>query len=173
MPTVCHKGFRITVEHPAVWVDRGQRIVLDLVEVMTNRQITDECLEHLIDSRDRLIAGHFELSDNRGCLMFLLTEPLGVVQICTRHDLTRFFGRPRGFPGWPGYVAAKDSPEYQPAKWLVRLIDGQFCEQLRARYGRACELFDYELVIAVARELVRQREAAAVEDLNAVADSAQ
>ena len=88
--------------------------------------------------------------------MFVLTEPLGAAQIRSKHDLTRFFGRERGFPGWPGYVAAKESPEYQPAKWLVRLIDGQFCEKLRARYGRACELFDYDLVIGIARQILAQ-----------------
>jgi hypothetical protein len=157
MPIVSHKGHRVAVEHPAVWVDRGERIVRDLIEVMTNRQITPECLEHLIDSRERLVTGHFELPDDRGCLMFLLTEPLGQAQIRTKRDLTRFFGRQRAFPGWPSYVAAKDSPEYQPAKWLVRLVDGQFCEQVRARYGRACELFDYDLAIAVARQILAQR----------------
>ena len=62
MTVVCHKGYRIAVEHPAVWVDRGERIVRDLIEVVTNHQITDECLEHLIASHDRLIAGHFELA---------------------------------------------------------------------------------------------------------------
>ncbi|HEY2413515.1 MAG TPA: hypothetical protein VGI40_14795 [Pirellulaceae bacterium] len=157
MPTVSHRGYRIAVEHPAVWVDRGERIIRDLVEVMMNRQITDECLRHLIASRERLVAGHYELPDDGGCLMFVLTKPLGEAQIRTKHDLIRFFGRPRGFPGWPGYVAAKDSPEYQPAKWLVRLIDGQFCEQVRSRYGRACELFDYDLVIAAARQILAQR----------------
>jgi hypothetical protein len=150
-------GFRITIEHPAVWVDRGERIVRDLVEILTNRQITNDCLQHLIDNADRLIAGHYELPTDRGCLMFVLTEPLGAAQIRSKHDLTRFFGRERGFPGWPGYVAAKESPEYQPAKWLVRLIDGQFCEKLRARYGRACELFDYDLVIGIAQQILAQR----------------
>src|SRR4051794_6974282 len=102
MTAVCHKGIRIAVEHPAVWIDRGERIARDLVEVMTNYQITDECLEHLIASGNRLIAGHFDLPDDRGCLMFVLTESLGEGQIRTKHDLTRFFGRQRGFPGWPG-----------------------------------------------------------------------
>jgi len=157
MPVVCHKGFRIAVEHPAVWVDRGERIVRDLIECFTNRQINDDCLQHLIDSKDRLIAGHYELPDDRGCLMFVLTEPLGEAQIRSKYDLTRFFGRERGFRGWAGYVSAKDSPEYQSAKWLVRLIDGQICEQVRARYGRACELFDYELAIAVAAGILARR----------------
>jgi hypothetical protein len=158
MTTVSHKGYRIAVEHPAVWIDGGERIIRDLIDVMTHCQITNKCLQHLIDSRERLVAGHYELPDDRGCFMFVLTEPLGEAQIRTKHDLTRFFGRQRGFPGWRGYVAAKESPEYQPAKWLVRLIDGQFCEQVRARYGRACELFDYDLVIAVAQQILGQRE---------------
>src|SRR5262245_36245086 len=159
MPTVCHKGFQIAIEHPAVWVDKGSNIVNDLIEVLTHRDITGECLEHLIASRGRLITGHYELPGNRGCLMFVLTEPLGEAQIRTKFDLTRFFGRERGLPGWLGYVAAKESPEYQPAKWLVRLIDGQICGQVRARYGRSCELFDYDLVIAVARDVLAQHEA--------------
>jgi len=157
MSVVCHKGYRIVVEHPAVWVDRGGRIVRDLVDCFTNRQITDECLEHLIDNRERLIAGHYESSDDRGCLMFVLTEPLGEAQIRSKYDLTSFFGRERGFRGWPGHVSAKDSPEYQPAKWLGRLIDGQFCEHVRARYGRACELFDYDLVVDVAAGVLAGR----------------
>jgi hypothetical protein len=118
----------------------------------------------LIANHRRLIAGHYELAGRnfpgrQGCLMFVLTEPLGSRQIRTRNDLTRFFGRASGFPGWVNHVAAKDSPEYQPAKWIVRLVDGQFCEQARARYGRSCEFFDYDLVIAVARQVLAQREA--------------
>jgi hypothetical protein len=174
MTVVCHKGMRIAVEHPAVWVDRGERIVHDLVDCFTNRHITDGCLHHLIACRDRLITGHFELPSGRGCLMFVLTEPLGAGQIRSKYELTRFFGRERGFPGWPGHVAAKNSPEYQPAKWLVRLIDGQICEQVRARYGRACELFDYDLVIAVAKQILAQRvKVIELNDNRALAGSAQ
>jgi hypothetical protein len=75
-----------------------------------------------------------------------------------KNDLIRLFGRQRGIFGWFGYVAAKDSPEYQPAKWIVRLVDGQYCGQIRSRYGRSCELFDYDLVIAVAEQVLAQRE---------------
>jgi hypothetical protein len=167
MPSICHKGYCVALEHPAVWVDRGERIVRDLIEVMTNSQITDGCLEHLTESRDRLVTGHYELPDERGCLMFVLTEPLCKDQIRTKYELTRFFGRERGFPGFPGHVAAKDSPEYQPAKWLVRLIDGQYCEQVRARYGRACELFDYDLAITVAEQILVQRAIAQLEHFSA------
>ena len=32
------------------------------------------------------------------------------------------------------------------------------CERVRARYGRSCELFDYDLVIDVAKQIMAQRE---------------
>jgi hypothetical protein len=158
MDTVRHKGFSIAMEHPALWVDGGDNIVRDLAEVMTHPRITANCLRHLVSSRKRLIRGHYRLPDGRGCLMSVLTEPLGPLQIRDKSDLTRFFGRERGIVGGPGYVAAKDSPEYQPAKWLVRLIDGQICEQVRARYGRSCEFFDYDLIVGVAAQILKQRE---------------
>jgi hypothetical protein len=156
MHVVRHMGFSIALEHPALWVDGGEAIVRDLVGVMTHPRITANCLRHLIRSRDRLICGRYRLSDGRGCLMFVLTEPLGTWQIREKKDLTSFFGRERGIPGWPGHIAAKDSPEYQPAKWLVRLVDGQICEQVRERYRRSCDLFDYDLVIGVARQILAQ-----------------
>jgi hypothetical protein len=160
MTTVRYQRITIGIEHPAVWIDKGEQIVRDLVAVLTHPRITSDCLRHLIRSRERLIGRHYELPDRRGCLMNVLTEPLGEGRIRSKTDLTRFFGRERGFAGWPGYVAAKDSPEYQPAKWLVRLVDGQYCEQVRARYGRSCELFDYDVVIAVAEQLLSLREPA-------------
>jgi hypothetical protein len=158
MHVVRHMGFSILLEHPTLWVDGGEQIVRDLIEVMTHPRLTAECLRHLVRSRKRLISGHYRLTDGRGCLMFVLTQPLGEWQIRDKSDLTEFFGRERGISGWPGHIAAKDSPEYQPAKWLVRLVDGQICEQVRARYGRACEFFDYDLVIGVAAQLLVQRE---------------
>jgi hypothetical protein len=158
MHIVRHMGFSIALEHPALWVDGGEAIVRDLVEVMTHPRLTADCLQHLVRSRDRLIRGHYRLPDGRGCLMFVLTERLGRWQIRDKKDLTSFFGRERGIPGWPGFSAAMDSPEYQPAKWLVRLVDGQICEQVRKRYRRSCDLFDYDLVIAVAGQILIQRE---------------
>jgi hypothetical protein len=163
MQIVRHEGFSIAVEHPTLWVDGGEQVVRDLVEVMTHPRIPNHCLRHLLRSRERLIRGHYQLPDGRGCLMFVLTEPLGEWQIRDKGDLTSFFGRERGIAGRPRYIAAKDSPEYQPAKWLVRLIDGQICEHVRARYGRACELFDYDLVISVVRQILAQRELVASE----------
>jgi hypothetical protein len=159
MQIVRYKGLAIGIQHPALWVQGGEQIVRDLVDVLTHERISTSCLRNLVNSRDRLVTGHYELPDGRGCLMFLLTEPLGDAQIRSREDLTRFFGRERGRPGRPGYVAARDSAEYQPAKWLVRLIDGQICTNVRLRYARACELFDYDLVLAVAKQVLAQREA--------------
>ena len=159
MAIVRHNGFAVAVEHPALWASGGEQIVRDLIDVMSHRRITLHCLRNLIDSRERLVTGQYETPDGGGCLMFLLTEPLGEQQIRCKADLTRFFGCSRGIPGRRGYVAAKDSAEYQPARWLVRLIDGQICDVARSRYGRACELFDYDLVIAVAEQVLSQREA--------------
>lgn len=156
MRSVRYQGFVVAVEHPAVWVDKGEQIIRDLIDVMIHREISVACLEHLIDNRGRLIAGRYRSGD-RGCLMYVLTEPLGKRQVRSKRDLVRFFGVARGRPGFFGHVAAKDSAEYQPAKWLVRLVDGQICQHVRRRYGRACEFFDYYLVIEVARQILAQR----------------
>jgi hypothetical protein len=91
-------------------------------------------------------------------MMFILTEPLGSKHIRSKSDLARFFGREHGRPGSFRHVAANDSPEYQPAKWIVRLVDGQYCDHVRRRYGRSCEFFDYDLVLAVATQVLAQRE---------------
>ena len=90
MHTVQHKGISIAVEHPALWVDGGDNIVRDLVEVMTNRRITVDCLRHLVGSCNRLISGHYRLPDGRGCLMSVLTESLGRWQI---HSIRSHPGR--------------------------------------------------------------------------------
>lgn len=158
MHAVCQQGFAIHVEHPAVWIDKGQRIVCDLIDIFAHPDITPRCLRHLIANRGRLVRGSYEQHSGRGCLMNVLTEPLGKRRIRSKRDLIQFFGRQRGIFGWFGYVAAKDSPEYQSAKWIVRLVDGQYCNQVRARYGRSCELFDYDLVIAIAQQVLAQRE---------------
>ena len=159
MQTVHYQGMTVQVQHPALWIDRGQQIVRDLIDVLVHPGITLQCLRHLIANRHRLISGHYHTPANRGCLMFILTEPLGKKQISSKAELTRFFGREHGRPGSVNYIAAKDSPEYRPAKWLVRLVDAQYCNQVRSRYGRSCEFFDYDLVLAVARQILAQREA--------------
>jgi len=70
METVRYKGFTIAAEHPALWIDGGDQIVRDLVDVMTYRKISLDCLRHLIRSRERLITGHYWLPDGRGCTFF-------------------------------------------------------------------------------------------------------
>src|SRR5262245_18341866 len=119
MPLVRHNGFAIAVDHPAMWVDGGEQIVRDLVEIMPHRWITGDCLRHLSQNHDRPSAAQYDSPDGRRCLMFLLSEPLGERQICCKQELTRFFGREQGIAGLPGYVPARQSPEYQPAKCLV------------------------------------------------------
>jgi hypothetical protein len=159
MQTVRHQGMTVQIDHPVAWIDKGEQVLRDLIEVLNHPRVTADCLRHLIASRDRLVGGHYELPDGRGCLMFVLTEPLGEGQIRSKQDLTRFFGRTHGRAGSRNYVPAKDSVEYQPAKWLVRLVDAQYCEHVRARYGRSCEFFDFDLVTHVAQQILAQREA--------------
>ncbi|MCI0362104.1 MAG: hypothetical protein L0211_26785, partial [Planctomycetaceae bacterium] len=112
--------------------------------------------------RDRLIGGRYQAGDGRGCMFHVLTEPLGRGRvISSKAELARTFGRSQGRPWSFGYVAPEHSAEYQPAKWLVRLVDGQICPEVRRRYGRSAELFDYELVMAVAAQVLEHREAMA------------
>src|SRR5262245_33288130 len=60
MHAVYQRGFAIDVQHPAVWVDRGQQIVRDLIDLFAHPDITPRCLRHLIANRWRLIGGHYE-----------------------------------------------------------------------------------------------------------------
>jgi hypothetical protein len=160
MLTVRHRGLAATVDHPAAWIDRGQQIVRDLVDVFSREAITLDCLRHLLAERDRLIGGRYSAGDGRGCMFHVLTEPLGKGRVVSsKADLARLFGRTSGKPWSFGYVAPEHSAEYQPAKWLVRLVDGQICPEVRRRYGRAAEMFDYELVMVVAEQVLVQREA--------------
>ena len=161
MKTVRHRGLAVTVDHPAAWIDRGREIVRDLVDVFAREAITLDCLRHLVAERDRLISGRYSAGDGSGCLFHVLTEPLGRGGvISSKADLARTFGRPAGHRWSLRYVAPEHSAEYQPAKWLVRLVDGQICPEVRRRYGRAAELFDYELALAIAEQVLMQREAA-------------
>jgi hypothetical protein len=161
MQSVRHRGLAVTVDHPAAWLDRGSQIVRDLIDVLSRDVITLDCLRHLLAERDRLICGRYQTRDGRGCMFAILSEPLGVRQtVKSKKDLARLFGRSHGSSWSFGYVAPEHSAEYQPAKWLVRLVDGQICPEVRRRYGRSAELFDYELVMAVAGQVLAQREAA-------------
>jgi len=160
MQTVRHRGLAVTVDHPAAWIDRGNQIVRDLIDVLSRDAITLNCLRHLLAERDRLICGRYQAGDGRGCMFYVLTEPLGASRVVkSKPELARLFGRSYGRKWSFGYVAPEHSAEYQPAKWLVRLVDGQICPEVRRRYGRSAELFDYELVMAVAEQVLVQREA--------------
>jgi hypothetical protein len=159
MLAVRYRGFTIAADHPAVWVERGDQIVRDLIDVLTHPEITLASLRHLMVERDRLTTGVFHSPDGRGCFIHLLTEPLAPHKhVRNKRDLARRFGRPHGRPGTLGYIAPADSPEYEPVKWLVRLVDKQICRLVRLRYGRSAELFDYDLVLTVAEQVLEQRE---------------
>jgi hypothetical protein len=74
-------------------------------------------LLHLRENSHRLIRGKFRVED-RGCLFNLLSEVLAPAErIASPAALTRHFTGRSGFP-------ACEEPQYQPARWLVRLIDG-------------------------------------------------
>jgi len=103
-------------------------------------------LMHVRANRHRLIRGHYR-RDGKGCLFSLLSEPLPAdQQIFTRETLTRFF---TGISG----EQARDLPEYQPARWLVRLVDGQDCQ---GRYG-SYTMLDWDVVLKVLDEQISQR----------------
>jgi hypothetical protein len=160
MHCVHHRGLVIALDHPALWFDKGEQIVRDLVDLLTHPDISLACLRHLIAHHRRLVGGAFRTADGRGCLVHLLTEQWPPHrQVRSKHDLVALFGRAHGKPGTPSYIAPQNSPEYQPVKWLVRLVDGQICRRVRARYGRAAQFFDPELLLAVVRQVLDQRSA--------------
>ncbi|HEY7091003.1 MAG TPA: hypothetical protein VH518_23100 [Tepidisphaeraceae bacterium] len=109
-------------------------------------------LIHVRASRSRLIRGHYR-RDGKGCLFNLLSEVLPAdQQIISRETLTRFF---TGVSG----EGARDLPEYQPARWLVRLVDGQNCE---GRYG-SYTLLDWDVVMKVMDVVIAERTVAETE----------
>ena len=93
MHAVCQHGFAVQVEHPAVWIDKGPRIVRDLIEIFAHPDITPRCLRHLIANRWRLVRGTYEQHSGRGCLMNVLTEPLGTRQVRSKRDLVQIIVR--------------------------------------------------------------------------------
>ena len=132
-----------------------------------------ESLLHLRDNRHRLTRWNYSTHDGRGCIMYLLTERMPADQRITSKDsLMRFF-----CDGWrPGKDCSHD-PEYQAAKWIVRLWDGHICEQLRHRYGAYTFLSEEDLfnlldeVIAERQAIEREAKAneeRALERLNAL-----
>ncbi|MEX2310174.1 MAG: hypothetical protein WD738_21585 [Pirellulales bacterium] len=74
-------------------------------------------LVHFQENRHRLIRGKYSDGDG-GCLFFLLSEPLAAEnRIASRSKLTEFFTGGSGEP-------YREYPAYQPARRLVRAIDG-------------------------------------------------
>jgi hypothetical protein len=124
-----------------------ERIESDLRHVLAN--FPTHCLEHVLANRHRLIRNAYFDGNGGGCLFGLLSELLPADrQIRTKKDLTRFF------TGSSGPVAA-ELPQYQPARWLVRGIDG--CEEAKSRYGDDVSRLDYAFILdCLDRELARR-----------------
>jgi len=109
-----------------------------------------ECLHHLLENRHRLIRKQYYDGRGNGCLFYLLSETLPAdKRIVSRETLTRFFTGASGFP-------ACESPVYQPARWLVRLIDEQICERVRERYPDV-EHLPWSFVMDSVEQYLRQR----------------
>lgn len=105
------------------------------------------CLLHLRENRHRLIRGHYQDSQGGGCLFFLLSELLPRAQrITSKPELTRFFTGGSGDPFC-------EQPEYQPARYVVRIWDRQPCAE---RYGDVTELTE-ETVFRCLDEAISQR----------------
>ncbi|MCB1208249.1 MAG: hypothetical protein KDK97_02925 [Verrucomicrobiales bacterium] len=82
-------------------------------------------VEHLRDSTHRLIRNHFRDDHGGGCIFHLLSEADGPDGwIHSKESLTRYFTGGCG-------EAFRHQPQYQPAKWLVRVWDGE----KTTRYG--------------------------------------
>lgn len=106
------------------------------------------CLLHLRANRHRLIRGKY-FEDGRGCMFYLLSEVLPAEERIDRPAaLTRHFTGRSGYP-------ACEEPQYQPARWLVRLIDGLACP----RYGMISHL-SWNTVFRCLERAIAQRIAA-------------
>ena len=82
-------------------------------------------VEHLRDSTHRLIRNSFRDNHGGGCIFHLLTEANGPgAWIDSKESLTRYFTGGCG-------EDFRHLPQYQPAKWLVRVWDGE----KTSRYG--------------------------------------
>lgn len=108
---------------------------------------TMECLLNLRLHPDRLIRRRFSDGEGGGCIMYLLSENLPAdLRIVDPPSLTRYFTGACGFP-------ACEEPQYQPARHLVRLWDGQ----QSPRYPGVTRL-SREEVIAVLDQVIEERE---------------
>lgn len=136
-----------------------QQVIDDLRTIFYSVPV--ECLRHLRDNQHRLTRFAYTAEGGKGCLMYLLTERLPASeQINCRPRLVRYFG---GDP---------DAPEYQPARWIVRLWDEQVCENVLERYGANPKL-TVETVAAVLDTVIAERTAAASLDLESPDDVMQ
>lgn len=119
------------------------------------------CLYHLWANSHRLIRGAYIDQHGNGCIMYLLSESLPVSRrIFSKQSLLAHFSHDNN----------DEAPEYQPAKWIVRLWDASDSPQIQARYGPNAKL-EAEEVLNVLVEMIEEREGTEVQPLNAVEDS--
>jgi hypothetical protein len=120
------------------------QLVADLHHVF--RCFPLSALRHVRDNRHRLIRGVYTDGRN-GCLFFLLSETLVATQrIASKSSLMLYFaGRPSG---------ADHDEVYQPAKWIVRWVDGEKV----TRYDGA--EFNWEIALRCLDEQIAERTAA-------------
>ncbi len=110
-----------------------------------------EALQHLLKNRHRLIRKQYFDGQGNGCLFFLLSESLPPEKrIVSRETLTRFFTGASGYP-------ACEMDVYQPARWLVRLVDEQICDRVRERYP-GVEHLPWSLVLEWVEEYLAERQ---------------
>lgn len=111
------------------------------------------CLVHVVQNAHRLMRGQYTNGDGGGCLFYLLSERLPKSRrIDSRESLTRHFtgGSGEGF---------RELPQYQPAKYLVRLIDGD--RSAAERYPGLKEL-PFDFLIACLNDIITERQVSAV-----------
>jgi hypothetical protein len=113
------------------------------------------CLEHLRDNSTRLVRGAYQMSNDRGCLMFLLSERLPErLRITDRERLKKFFAGPLSASGEVQVV--DDHPAYQGPKWIVRIWDG---EPHPERYGTSEPLSETTLIEVLTAVINERRNA--------------
>ncbi|MCA9051157.1 MAG: hypothetical protein KDA89_20615 [Planctomycetaceae bacterium] len=106
------------------------------------------CLYHLRANSHRLVRGTYRDAKGRGCIMYLLSETLPAVnRIDSKPALVSYFAEGKG----------DESPEYQPAKWIVRLWDNSICRSVLERYGPNPRLETEEL-LNVLDQVIAERE---------------
>ena len=87
------------------------------------------CVQHLRDNAHRLIRHTYMDDDSNGCIFGLLSEVLPAhLRIRDRGSLTTWFTGGCG----PMY---RELPEYQPARYLVRIWDGDRDHGTETRYS--------------------------------------